>query len=83
MHRDPEYQEALRQSDRIFADGIGVKLAARWAAPKRPTDQALFNLPSNQIKPLTFECMNTSLSAEQCQDDRIKKNGEPDALDQR
>lgn len=31
MHRDPEYQEALLQSDRIFADGIGVKLAARWA----------------------------------------------------
>ena len=31
MHRDPKYQEALQQSDRIFADGIGVRLAARMA----------------------------------------------------
>lgn len=31
MHRNPAYQEALEKSDRIFADGIGVRLAARLA----------------------------------------------------
>ncbi len=31
MHRDPAYREALECSDRIFADGIGVRLAARLA----------------------------------------------------
>ncbi|MFY0610312.1 MAG: WecB/TagA/CpsF family glycosyltransferase [Hyphomicrobiaceae bacterium] len=31
MHRDPAYRDALEQSTRIFADGIGVRLAARLA----------------------------------------------------
>lgn len=31
MHRSPAYQEALENSNRIFADGIGVRLAARLA----------------------------------------------------
>lgn len=31
MHRSPAYRDALQQSDRIFADGIGVRLAARLA----------------------------------------------------
>lgn len=31
MHRNPAYREALTGSDRIFADGIGVRLAARLA----------------------------------------------------
>lgn len=29
MHRHPAYQDALKMSDRIFLDGIGVRLAAR------------------------------------------------------
>lgn len=29
MHRNPAYADALMKSDRIFADGIGVRLAAR------------------------------------------------------
>lgn len=31
MHRDQDYQNALVSSDRVFADGIGVKIAARWS----------------------------------------------------
>ena len=31
MHRDPAYREALEHSDRILADGIGVRLSARLA----------------------------------------------------
>ena len=30
MHRDQAYRDALIHSDRIFADGIGVRLAARF-----------------------------------------------------
>ena len=31
MHRDPAYRDVLESSDQIFADGIGVRLAARLA----------------------------------------------------
>lgn len=31
MHRDQNYRNALVSSDRIFADGIGVKIAAWWS----------------------------------------------------
>ncbi|MGI9479393.1 MAG: WecB/TagA/CpsF family glycosyltransferase [Hyphomicrobiaceae bacterium] len=31
MHRNPAYRDVLERSDRILADGIGVRLAARFA----------------------------------------------------
>lgn len=34
MHRNPDYRQALMGSDRVFADGIGVTLAARLAGHK-------------------------------------------------